>query len=58
MVGVAGYRRLYGVVRHPRYLGMLALSPQLIHWPTLLTLALFPVVVWAYLCLASSEEAP
>lgn len=49
---------LYGVVRHPQYLGIfLALFGQLIHWPTVLTLALFPAIVWVYVRLARREEA-
>ncbi len=49
---------LYGVVRHPQYLGIfLALFGQLIHWPTVLTLVLFPVIVWVYVRLAWQEEA-
>jgi protein-S-isoprenylcysteine O-methyltransferase Ste14 len=48
---------LYGVVRHPQYTGIfLALFGQLIHWPTILTLALFPLIVWVYLRLARREE--
>ena len=48
---------LYGVVRHPQYTGIfLALLGQLIHWPTVLTLALFPLIVWAYVHLARREE--
>lgn len=50
--------RLYGVVRHPQYTAIfLAVFGQLIHWPTIPTLALFPVVVWAYIRLAWREEA-
>ncbi|MBI2113538.1 MAG: hypothetical protein HYT85_00410 [candidate division NC10 bacterium] len=30
---------------------------QLIHWPTIPTLALFPLIVWAYVRLARKEEA-
>ncbi len=49
---------LYGVVRHPQYLGIfVALFGELVHWPTLPTLALFPVIVWAYVRLARKEEA-
>ncbi len=49
--------RLYSVVRHPQYTGIfLALFGQLVHWPTILTLALFPVIVWAYVRLARKEE--
>ena len=37
---------LYGIVRHPQYLGIfVALFGQLVHWPTIPTLALFPVIV-------------
>jgi protein-S-isoprenylcysteine O-methyltransferase Ste14 len=49
---------LYGVVRHPQYLGIfLALFGQLIHWPTVLTLALFPAIIWVYIRLARKGEA-
>ncbi|HEU5394189.1 MAG TPA: isoprenylcysteine carboxylmethyltransferase family protein, partial [Candidatus Methylomirabilis sp.] len=48
---------LYGLVRHPQYLGIfVALLGELIHWPTIPTLVLFPVVVWAYVRLARREE--
>lgn len=47
----------YAVVRHPQYLGIfVALFGQLIHWPTILTLALFPFIVVAYVHLAKKEE--
>lgn len=49
--------RLYGVVRHPQYAGIfLALFGQLIHWPTIPTLVLFPFIVWIYVRLARKEE--
>lgn len=49
--------RLYGVVRHPQYTGIfLAVFGQLVHWPTIPTLALFPLLVWAYVRLARREE--
>ncbi len=48
---------LYGVVRHPQYTGIFfAIFGQLVHWPTIPTLILFPVVVWAYYRLAKREE--
>lgn len=48
---------LYGIVRHPQYTGILiALFGQLVHWPTIPTLILFPVIVWAYLRLGTREE--
>ncbi|MBI5016217.1 MAG: isoprenylcysteine carboxylmethyltransferase family protein [Deltaproteobacteria bacterium] len=48
---------LYAVVRHPQYTGIfLAIFGQLIHWPTIPTLVLFPLIVWAYARLAKKEE--
>ncbi len=50
--------RLYGVIRHSQYMGIfLALVGQLIHWPTIPTFVLFPLIVWAYVRLARREEA-
>lgn len=49
---------VYGVVRHPQYTGiMLAVFGQVIHWPTVITLLLFPLIVLAYVRLASREES-
>ena len=48
---------LYGVVRHPQYTGiMLAVVGQLVHWPTIPTLVLFPVIALIYVRLARKEE--
>jgi protein-S-isoprenylcysteine O-methyltransferase Ste14 len=48
---------LYGVIRHPQYTGiMLAVFGQIVHWPTIVTLALFPVIVLVYIRLARKEE--
>lgn len=48
---------LYGVVRHPQYSGIIiALFGQIIHWPTIITVALFPMIVAAYVLLARKEE--
>lgn len=48
---------IYRYIRHPQYTGIyLAVFGQLIHWPTLLTLLLFPVIVVAYYRLARKEE--
>ena len=48
---------LYGVIRHPQYTGiMLAVFGQIVHWPTIITLALFPVIVLVYVRLAHKEE--
>jgi protein-S-isoprenylcysteine O-methyltransferase Ste14 len=47
----------YGYVRHPQYLGfILIMLGFLFQWPTLLTLAMFPVLVWMYVRLARREE--
>lgn len=49
--------RVYRYMRHPQYTGIyLALFGQLIHWPTLPTLVLFPIIVWLYYHLAKKEE--
>jgi len=47
----------YSYVRHPQYIGfILVLLGFLVQWPTLLTLAMFPVLVVMYVKLARSEE--
>jgi protein-S-isoprenylcysteine O-methyltransferase Ste14 len=47
----------YARVRHPQYVGfVMILLGFLFQWPTLLTLAMFPVLVFMYLRLARSEE--
>ena len=49
---------VYGLVRHPQYAGIfLAVFGQLVHWPTIPTLALAPVIVLIYVHLARREEA-
>jgi len=50
--------RLYGLVRHPQYTGLfIALFGEgIVHWPTVFSVALFPVIVLAYSLLARSEE--
>lgn len=48
----------YARVRHPQYVGfVLILLGFLVQWPTILTLAMFPVLVAMYAYLARSEEA-
>ena len=48
----------YARIRHPQYVGfVLILTGFLVQWPTILTLAMYPVLVWMYLRLARSEEA-
>jgi len=47
----------YDHVRHPQYVGfVLVLAGFLVQWPTLLTLAMFPVLVIMYVRLARQEE--
>lgn len=48
----------YAHVRHPQYVGfVLVMLGFLFQWPTLLTLAMFPVLVWMYVHLARREES-
>lgn len=49
---------LYGLVRHPQYTGLfLALFGEgVVHWPTLFSVGVFPIIVLAYGLLARSEE--
>jgi protein-S-isoprenylcysteine O-methyltransferase Ste14 len=47
----------YAHIRHPQYVGfILVLLGFLLQWPTLLTLLMFPVLVWMYVKLARREE--
>jgi len=47
----------YARVRHPQYIGfVLIMTGFLLQWPTLITLAMFPVLVFMYWRLASREE--
>ena len=48
---------LYSYVRHPQYIGFMAiLFGFLLQWPTLLTLLMFPILVFMYTRLAFVEE--
>jgi protein-S-isoprenylcysteine O-methyltransferase Ste14 len=48
----------YDRVRHPQYLAFIAIMfGFLLQWPTILTLAMFPVLVAMYVHLAHTEEA-
>jgi len=47
----------YSIVRHPQYCGfILIMIGFLFMWPTLLTLAMFPMLVFVYIRLAKKEE--
>ena len=47
----------YAHVRHPQYAGfILIMLGFLVQWPSLLTVAMFPILVWMYVRLARREE--
>jgi protein-S-isoprenylcysteine O-methyltransferase Ste14 len=47
----------YAYVRHPQYVGFIAIMLGfLLQWPTLVTLAMFPVLAYMYVRLARREE--
>ncbi|MHB8912914.1 MAG: methyltransferase family protein [Lysobacter sp.] len=47
----------YARIRHPQYVGFfLIMTGFLLQWPTLLTLAMYPVLVWVYARLSIAEE--
>ena len=48
---------VYRFVRHPQYTGLLLFTVGwLLHWPTLLTFLLWPILAMAYVWLARREE--
>jgi protein-S-isoprenylcysteine O-methyltransferase Ste14 len=48
---------IYGYIRHPQYAGLfLIIFGWLLHWPTLLTLIIFPILIGTYYWLAIREE--
>jgi protein-S-isoprenylcysteine O-methyltransferase Ste14 len=47
----------YAKVRHPQYVAFITIMLGfLLQWPTILTLLMFPVLVWMYTKLAFQEE--
>ena len=47
----------YARIRHPQYVGfVLIMSGFLLQWPTLVTLVMFPILLFMYLRLARREE--
>lgn len=47
----------YARIRHPQYVAFVVIMfGFLLQWPTLLTLAMFPVLLWMYSRLATQEE--
>lgn len=51
--------RLYGLVRHPQYTGLFIglFGEGIVHWPTLFSVVMFPVIVLVYALLARREES-
>ena len=50
-------RGIYAHLRHPQYAGfILVMFGFLLQWPTLVTMAMFPVLAWMYIRLAHKEE--
>jgi protein-S-isoprenylcysteine O-methyltransferase Ste14 len=48
---------IYARIRHPQYAGFaLVMTGFLLQWPTLITLAMYPVLLYAYARLARNEE--
>ena len=48
----------YARLRHPQYIGfVLIMTGFLVQWPTIVTLAMYPVLVFMYARLARREEA-
>jgi protein-S-isoprenylcysteine O-methyltransferase Ste14 len=48
---------IYGRVRHPQYVAFITIMfGFLLQWPTILTLLMFPILVWMYTRLAFQEE--
>ena len=49
---------LYSMTRHPQYTGLFIglFGEGVVHWPTLFSVVLLPVIVLAYFLLARSEE--
>ena len=49
---------VYAKVRHPQYTGLFVIlfGEGIVHWPTIISVAAFPVIVVAYAMLARKEE--
>lgn len=48
---------VYRWVRHPQYTGLLLFTlGWILHWPSIITLALWPILIAAYVWLAKQEE--
>lgn len=49
---------IYARVRHPQYTGLflIVFGEGIVHWPTIVSVAAFPIIVVAYTMLARKEE--
>lgn len=49
---------VYAKIRHPQYTGlfMIIFGEGIVHWPTIVSVAAFPIIVGAYVLLARKEE--
>ena len=49
---------VYAKIRHPQYTGlfMIIFGEGIVHWPTVVSVAAFPIIVAAYTLLARREE--
>jgi protein-S-isoprenylcysteine O-methyltransferase Ste14 len=55
--GQVAHEGIYARIRHPQYVGFfLIMTGFLLQWPTLLTLAMYPILVWVYARLSIGEE--
>ncbi|MBU0561288.1 MAG: isoprenylcysteine carboxylmethyltransferase family protein [Bacteroidetes bacterium] len=49
--------KIYRYMRHPQYTGILLFTfGWLVHWPSIVTLALWPILIVMYTWLAKQEE--
>ena len=48
----------YALIRHPQYTGlfMIVFGEGIVHWPTIVSVAAFPIIIVAYTMLARKEE--
>jgi protein-S-isoprenylcysteine O-methyltransferase Ste14 len=48
---------VYGIVRHPQYLGLIvATGAFIVQWPTIITVLMWPILTYAYYRQAKTEE--
>ena len=48
---------VYAKIRHPQYAAFIIIMIGfLLQWPTIITLLMFPILVWFYIRLAKKEE--